>query len=180
MLAICRALLSDPALLVMDEPTEGLAPAIVAQVEELLQTLARTGETTILLIEQNIGVATAVSERVAIMLNGRINRVMDAKALAADRGLQQRLLGVGRHSEPTARPGRRSLEAPSEIADAGRSDMTAGARAKELDSRVGRARPRRAPAPPKLRGVPGVRSSKGLRHAVLGADRQDGAGGGNF
>ena len=117
MLAICRALLSDPALLVMDEPTEGLAPAIVAQVEELLQTLARTGETTILLIEQNIGVATSVSERVAIMLNGRINRVMDAKALAADRGLQQRLLGVGRRSEASGEAGPEEVEAANEIAE---------------------------------------------------------------
>ena len=53
----------------------------------------------VLVIEQNIGVATAVSDHVAIMVNGRINRVMDASALAADRELQQRLLGVGRHAE---------------------------------------------------------------------------------
>ena len=123
MLAICRALLSDPALLVMDEPTEGLAPAIVAQVEELLQTLARTGETTILLIEQNIGVATSVSERVAIMLNGRINRVMDAKALAADRGLQQQLLGVGRRSEASGEAGPEEVEASNEIAERARTDV---------------------------------------------------------
>ena len=50
-----------------------------------------------LVVEQNIGVATAVSENVAIMVNGRINRIMEASALAADRDLQQRLLGVGRH-----------------------------------------------------------------------------------
>ena len=144
MLAICRALLSDPALLIMDEPTEGLAPAIVAQVEDLLQTLARTGETTILLIEQNIGVATAVSERVAIMLNGRINRVMDAKGLAADRGLQQKLLGVGRHAEPADAAGPQPLETPDKFADAGRSDMKVGVRAKELDSPA--SRPERAAA----------------------------------
>jgi uncharacterized protein (UPF0261 family)/ABC-type branched-subunit amino acid transport system ATPase component len=97
MLAISRALLLNPRLLVMDEPTEGLAPLIVTQVEELLVHLARDSDMHILVIEQNIGVATAVSDNVAIMVNGRINRTVDAARLAADRELQQRLLGVGRH-----------------------------------------------------------------------------------
>ncbi len=97
MLAISRALLANPRLLVMDEPTEGLAPLIVAQVEEMLVKLAEDGEMAVLVIEQNIGVACAVSENVAIMVNGRINRVIEAQRLAADRALQQRLLGVGRH-----------------------------------------------------------------------------------
>jgi len=97
MLAISRALLANPRLLVMDEPTEGLAPVIVSQVEEMLVRLAEDGEMAVLVIEQNIGVACAVSENVAIMVNGRINRVIEAQRLAADRALQQRLLGVGRH-----------------------------------------------------------------------------------
>jgi uncharacterized protein (UPF0261 family)/ABC-type branched-subunit amino acid transport system ATPase component len=99
MLAISRALLTNPALLVMDEPTEGLAPVIVSQVEEMLVKLGEDGDMAILVIEQNIGVATSVSEQVAIMVNGRINRTIDSQRLAADRELQQRLLGVGRHSE---------------------------------------------------------------------------------
>ena len=97
MLAISRALLLNPRLLVMDEPTEGLAPVIVQQVEDMLIRIGEEGEISVLVIEQNIGVATAVSEDVAIMVNGRIHRIMDAAALAADRELQQRLLGVGRH-----------------------------------------------------------------------------------
>ena len=97
MLAISRALLSNPRLLVMDEPTEGLAPVIVAQVEEMLQQLGEEGDMDILVIEQNIGVACTIGENVAIMVNGRVNRILAASQLASDRELQQRLLGVGRH-----------------------------------------------------------------------------------
>ncbi|MCA6122570.1 ABC transporter permease [Bradyrhizobium sp. WSM 1704] len=97
MLAIARALLTNPQLLIMDEPTEGLAPVIVAQVEDMLVRLGDEGDISVLVIEQNIGVATAVSRNVAIMVNGRINRIIDSARLAADRELQQRLLGVGTH-----------------------------------------------------------------------------------
>ncbi|MEL7462432.1 MAG: ABC transporter permease [Pseudomonadota bacterium] len=107
MLAIARALLLNPRLLVMDEPTEGLAPVIVQQVEDMLIQLGREGDIDVLVIEQNIGVACAVASQVAIMVNGRINRVMDSARLAGDRDLQQALLGVGRHAhdetpEPSA------------------------------------------------------------------------------
>jgi uncharacterized protein (UPF0261 family)/ABC-type branched-subunit amino acid transport system ATPase component len=99
MLAISRALMTNPRLLIMDEPTEGLAPVIVSQVEEMLVRLGEESDMAILVIEQNIGVATTVSENVAIMVNGRINRIIESRRLAADRELQQRLLGVGRHSD---------------------------------------------------------------------------------
>ncbi|MFK7765231.1 MAG: ABC transporter permease [Roseobacter sp.] len=98
MLAIGRALLLNPKLLVMDEPTEGLAPVIVNQVAEMLVRLGQEGDIDVLVIEQNIGVACSVASEVAIMVNGRINRVMDSTVLAGDRDLQQALLGVGRHA----------------------------------------------------------------------------------
>ena len=98
MLAIGRALLLNPSLLVMDEPTEGLAPMIVRQVKEMLVQLGEENAVNVLVIEQNIGVACSVSDQVAIMVNGRINRIIDSSALAGDRELQQALLGVGRHA----------------------------------------------------------------------------------
>ncbi|MEO4001463.1 ABC transporter permease [Mesorhizobium sp. CAU 1732] len=103
MLAISRALLVNPKLLVMDEPTEGLAPVIVNHVEDVLHSISENEGIDILVIEQNIGVATGVAETVGIMVNGRVNRLINAGELAADRDLQQRLLGVGRHSEDDGR-----------------------------------------------------------------------------
>ncbi|MHC2620397.1 uncharacterized protein (UPF0261 family)/ABC-type branched-subunit amino acid transport system ATPase component [Bradyrhizobium huanghuaihaiense] len=118
MLAISRALLTNPHLLIMDEPTEGLAPVIVAQVEEMLLRLGEDGDMSVLVIEQNIGVATAISRNVAIMVNGRVNRIIDSGRLAADRELQQRLLGVGLHAE---------LEPDSDISEAARGAKPAPA-----------------------------------------------------
>jgi uncharacterized protein (UPF0261 family)/ABC-type branched-subunit amino acid transport system ATPase component len=103
MLAIGRALLLDPKLLVMDEPTEGLAPVIVEQVEQALRQLAHEGEIAVLLIEQNLGVAMAVADRIGVMVNGRIAQQMAASELAADRELQERLLGV-RSSDDEVEP----------------------------------------------------------------------------
>jgi uncharacterized protein (UPF0261 family)/ABC-type branched-subunit amino acid transport system ATPase component len=94
MLAIARALLFNPKLLVMDEPTEGLAPLIVQQLVAMLKALAAENEISVLLIEQNLGVAIDVADTVDVMVNGRIARSMSAAELAADRELQQRLLGV--------------------------------------------------------------------------------------
>jgi uncharacterized protein (UPF0261 family)/ABC-type branched-subunit amino acid transport system ATPase component len=112
MLAIGRALLFNPKLLVMDEPTEGLAPVIVEQVAQMLKTLAADGAISVLLIEQNLGVAIEVADRIAVMVNGRIARTMPAGELAADRELQQRLLGVGRGAHETLDPTEAAVSAP--------------------------------------------------------------------
>ena len=102
MLAIGRALLLAPRLLVMDEPTEGLAPVIVEQVVGALRELSGEDEIAVLLIEQNLGVAIDVADRIGVMVNGRIAQELPAAELAADRGLQERLLGVRAASDEEA------------------------------------------------------------------------------
>jgi branched-chain amino acid transport system ATP-binding protein len=93
MLAIGRALLTNPDLLVMDEPSEGLAPAIVEHLVETFRRLADEG-LTILLIEQNLGMATAVAERQLVMVAGAIFAETTAAELSSDNELQRRFLGV--------------------------------------------------------------------------------------
>jgi len=98
-LAIGRALLTNPELLIMDEPSEGLAPTIVELVIATCQALVAEGM-AILLVEQNLGVATEVAERQLVMVSGRIAAETEASALKADPEAQRRYLGV----EPLARP----------------------------------------------------------------------------
>jgi len=93
MLAIGRALVTNPRLLVMDEPSEGLAPAIIENMVETFQQLERDG-LAILLIEQNLGVATALAERQLVMVAGTIAAETTAAELASDSELQRRYLGV--------------------------------------------------------------------------------------
>ena len=71
MLTICRTLMGDPDLIMVDEPTEGLAPQMVERVGELLQEIARCG-ISILLVEQRLVIAMRISHRVYVMGHGRI------------------------------------------------------------------------------------------------------------
>jgi branched-chain amino acid transport system ATP-binding protein len=93
MLAIGRALLTNPKLLVMDEPSEGLAPAIIEHLIESFRALEHEG-VSILLIEQNLGVATALAHRQLIMISGQIATETTAEALVNDPDAQRRYLGV--------------------------------------------------------------------------------------
>ncbi len=93
MLAIGRALLTNPSLLIMDEPSEGLAPMLVEQVIDTCRTLV-DGGMAILIVEQNLGVATAVAERQLVMVAGRIAAETTAAELEVDPDAQRRYLGV--------------------------------------------------------------------------------------
>jgi len=95
MLAIGRALLTNPRLLIMDEPSEGLAPKIIETLVETFRVLAEEG-LAILVVEQNLAVATAMAERQLVMVAGRIFAETTAAALAGDPELQRRFLGVER------------------------------------------------------------------------------------
>jgi branched-chain amino acid transport system ATP-binding protein len=93
MLAIGRALLTNPKLLIMDEPSEGLAPTIVEGLIQTIKDLAAEGM-GLLVVEQNLGVATALAERQLIMVTGVIAAETTAEALVADPAAQRRYLGV--------------------------------------------------------------------------------------
>ena len=93
MLAIGRALLTNPRLLIMDEPSEGLAPTIVEGLIQTIKDLAAEGM-GLLVVEQNLGVATSLAERQLVMVAGSIATETTAEALLGDPAAQRRYLGV--------------------------------------------------------------------------------------
>jgi branched-chain amino acid transport system ATP-binding protein len=98
MLAISRAIVEPRRLLLIDEPTKGLAPSVIDQLIEVFEELKRQ-RATILLVEQNFHMARALGDEVAVMDGGRIVHAGRMEDLAADRDLQTRLLGfaLGAH-----------------------------------------------------------------------------------
>jgi branched-chain amino acid transport system ATP-binding protein len=95
MLAIGRALLGDPRLLIMDEPSEGLAPAIIELLIETFRRLSQEG-LAMLVIEQNLAMATALADRQLVMVAGRIFAETTSAELVDDPEAQRRWLGVER------------------------------------------------------------------------------------
>ncbi|MDG2070471.1 MAG: ATP-binding cassette domain-containing protein, partial [Pseudomonadales bacterium] len=93
MLAIGRALMIDPRLLILDEPTEGLAPVIVDHVVEILQQLSTEG-IAILLVEQNLSVAAELADELSIMVNGKIIDHIPSSQLLHDETMQRKYLGI--------------------------------------------------------------------------------------
>jgi branched-chain amino acid transport system ATP-binding protein len=93
MLAIARGLVAKPALMLVDEPTEGLAPILVQNLTDILAAINRTG-TTILLVEQTLEVAMTLSRRLYVMDQGRIQFEGTPEQLRRDPTIQQRFLEI--------------------------------------------------------------------------------------
>jgi branched-chain amino acid transport system ATP-binding protein len=93
MLSIGRALLTNPKLLIMDEPSEGLAPTVVERLIETIGELA-DGGMGLLVVEQNLGVATTLADRVIVMVSGTVATETTSAELLADPEQQKRFLGV--------------------------------------------------------------------------------------
>ena len=93
MLAIARAMVEERRLLLIDEPSKGLAPAIVQNLIAALRELKRT-QTTVLLVEQNFAMAKALGDHVAVMDDGRVVHAGAMRELAEDETLQHRFLGL--------------------------------------------------------------------------------------
>jgi branched-chain amino acid transport system ATP-binding protein len=95
MLAIARALMTNPTLLIMDEPSEGLAPILIEAVGEQLERLKQQGSLSVLLVEQNYTLALGLADTVYVIENGRIVFRGSADELDADEEVKRSHLGVG-------------------------------------------------------------------------------------
>ena len=93
MLAIARALVARPALLIMDEPTEGLAPMLIADVAALIRRLREEG-VSILLAEQNAAFAVTLADHVHVMSKGRVVHSSDPRQLWENENIKTQFLGV--------------------------------------------------------------------------------------
>jgi branched-chain amino acid transport system ATP-binding protein len=93
MLAMARALCLEPEVLLLDEPTEGLMPAMIAKIRETVAELRGRGVSTIL-VEQRVDAVLPVADRVLFVENGRSRETVDVEVLRADRGLVHRYVGV--------------------------------------------------------------------------------------
>jgi branched-chain amino acid transport system ATP-binding protein len=93
MLAIARAMMLEPKIILLDEPTEGLMPRMVGQIREIIHALHREG-VAILLVEQNVPLTLEVAERVYVMEKGLVRHHAPAAELRADPGIIHQYLGV--------------------------------------------------------------------------------------
>ena len=94
MLAISRALMARPRLLLLDEPSMGLAPLVTRQIFEIITTMTRERSTTVFLVEQNANLALQTADRGYVLENGRIALQGQAQALLNNENVQKAYLGI--------------------------------------------------------------------------------------
>ena len=94
MLAMARALCLEPDVLLLDEPTEGLMPSMIAKIRETVARLGERGVST-LLVEQRVDAVLPVADRVTFVENGRVRDTVEVDAVRADPGMVKRYVGVG-------------------------------------------------------------------------------------
>jgi branched-chain amino acid transport system ATP-binding protein len=94
MLAIGRALMTRPSILLLDEPSEGLAPLVVREIGEMIARLRREGDLSLLIAEQNLSLALALADRVYVLERGEVVHDGSAAGFRKDRSLQRQYLGV--------------------------------------------------------------------------------------
>ena len=99
MLAIGRALMASPRILLLDEPSLGLAPLFVQEIFEIIRRINAEAKTTILLVEQNARIAMQTARYAYVMENGRIVLSGTTEQLSKDEGVQAFYLGVTAHGE---------------------------------------------------------------------------------
>jgi len=145
MLAIGRALVTNPHLLMMDEPSEGLSMLVIQRVEEVCRHLSARGM-AILLIEQNLEMARSLAHRAYLLVNGRVARDLTAATLAADQHLLQQLLGVTadtrdlapeQREEPEADQGPAAVEVPEAVVGASAPTLWSSAGLPEIQTAAG-------------------------------------------
>ena len=139
MLAIGRALVTNPRLLMMDEPSEGLSELVIQRVSAVCRHLSSSGM-AILLVEQNLEMARSLANRAYVFVNGRVVRSLPAASLAADQHLLQQLLGVavGTGASPPEPPEEAEApqkaspeELPESVVDASAPTLWSAARLSE-------------------------------------------------
>ena len=139
MLTVGRALVTNPLLLMMDEPSEGLSTLVIQRVEEVCRHLI-SGGMSILLVEQNLEMAQSLAERAYVFVNGKVARELSAESIAADRRILHQILGVsvetgGIETEPPEEP--ETPEAPEELVSEALPETVIGASAPTLWSGTG-------------------------------------------
>ena len=93
-LALARALLTNPKLLLLDEPTEGVQPSIIEQIAEIIRRINTEKKITVLLVEQNLDFAANLAERAILVDKGQVRREISATEILHDRDLQREYLGI--------------------------------------------------------------------------------------